>query len=114
MIEGEFIYGMITNSTSVGGFRKLIRKNVLLDDGEFEVMLIRKPRNPMEMQEILKVFLMEATDSECILTFRASALTIDSPEEVPWVLDGEFGGTPKEITIKNQRQALSMICPREG
>lgn len=50
IIEDEFAYGMITNSVSVGGFKKLTGKNVLLDDGLFEVTLIRMPKNPGGME----------------------------------------------------------------
>ena len=55
-IEDEFIYGMVTNSKSVGGFRNMIGKNVVFDDGEFEVTLIRTPKNPIALQEIIGRF----------------------------------------------------------
>lgn len=110
-IEGEFIFGMITNSTSVGGFKNLIGKSVLMDDGMFEVTLIQKPKNPIEIQEIMSAFLMEGATSSNMVTFKTSELAIISPEEVPWVLDGEFGGTPKEITVKNLQQAFTIIHP---
>ena len=42
-IEGDFIFGMITNSMSVGGFKRITGKYVELDDGEFEVTLIKRP-----------------------------------------------------------------------
>ena len=51
-IEDEFIYGMVTNSRSVGGFRNMIGKNVVFDDGEFEVTLIRTPKNPLALQAV--------------------------------------------------------------
>ena len=40
--EGDYIYGMITNSHSVGGFRNLVGNDVEMDDGLFEVTLINK------------------------------------------------------------------------
>lgn len=52
-IQDEFIYGMISNSTSVGGFKGMTGKDVRLDDGVFEVTLIKKPRNPIELNEII-------------------------------------------------------------
>lgn len=52
-IEGNFIFGMVTNSISVGGFKGITGKNVALDDGLFEVTLIRKPENPMELNRII-------------------------------------------------------------
>ena len=54
MLEGEFIYGMVSNSISVGGFKQIAGKNVLLDDGVFEVTLIKRPKNPLELNEIIR------------------------------------------------------------
>ena len=53
VIEDEFAYGMITNSVSVGGFKNMTGKNVLLDDGIFEVTLIKMPKNQLEFTEML-------------------------------------------------------------
>ncbi|MFR5296413.1 MAG: hypothetical protein ACLTF6_17250 [Clostridium sp.] len=52
-IEGEFIYGMVTNTVSVGGFKGLINQNVSLSDGLFEVLLIRMPKTPLEFSSIV-------------------------------------------------------------
>ena len=52
-LEGDFLFGMITNSKSVGGFKSIIGKNVIFDDGVFEMTFIMRPKNPMELQEIL-------------------------------------------------------------
>ncbi len=109
IIEGDFIYGMITNSISVGGFKKLVGKSVYMDDGLFEVTLIRRPKNPLELQEIMAAILMEEMTSNNMYTFKASKLEIHSPEEVPWVLDGEYGGVPKQIIIRNLHQAIKIM-----
>lgn len=113
VVEGDFIYGMITNSTSVGGFKKIVGKSVEMDDGMFEVTLIREPKNPLELQEILNALLMEDASSERLISFKTAQLRIDSPQEVPWVLDGEFGGNPREIEVKNQYRVLSIMVPKE-
>ena len=52
-VEAEFLFGMITNSTSVGGFKRITGKYVQLDDGEFEVVLIKKPASPMELNLVM-------------------------------------------------------------
>lgn len=111
VIDGEFVYGMISNSTSVGGFKKLVGKSVFMDDGVFEVTLIKKPKNPLELQEIMTAVLMEEMTSPNMLTFKTSKLTIHSPEELPWVLDGEYGGNPKEITVDNLQKVLRILRP---
>ncbi len=60
VIEDEFIYGMVTNSRSVGGFRNMIGKHVGFDDGVFEVTLIKTPKNPIELKELLRRFVIAA------------------------------------------------------
>lgn len=112
-IEGDFIYGMITNSTSVGGFKKIVGKSVEMNDGMFEVTLIRNPKNPLELQEILNALLMEDASSERLITFKTAQLQIHSPQSVPWVLDGEYGGNPGEIEVKNQYRVLNIVVPGE-
>ena len=56
-VEGEFLYGMLTNSISVGGFKGITGKNVVIDDGMFEVMLIKQPKSPLDLQLILGALL---------------------------------------------------------
>ncbi len=113
LIEGEFLYGMISNSTSVGGFKKLVGKSVRMDDGVFEVTLLRKPKGTTELQNILTSIISADMSSEALYTFKASQLTIHSPGEVPWVLDGEYGGAPKEISVNVREKALNIFCPQD-
>ncbi len=114
VIEGEFMIGMVTNSKSVAGFRSIMGKKVLFDDGEFEVMLIKRPKNPLELQAIIKALLIESFDTEYMYTFKARKITFESDEEIPWTLDGEFGGQHEKVKIRNQRQALQiMVEPQD-
>lgn len=109
VIEDEFIYGMITNSNSVGGFKNMTGKNVLLDDGVFEVTLIRKPRNPVELNEILASLTNLIDDTDLIYSFKTNKVTFLSEEEVPWTLDGEYGGSQQAVTVRNMQQALEIM-----
>lgn len=109
IIEDEFVYGMITNSNSVGGFKNMTGKNVLLDDGEFEVTLIRKPKNIVELNAILASLTNLIDDTDLIYSFKSDCVTFFSEEEVAWTLDGEFGGSPREVTIRNMKQALEIM-----
>lgn len=110
-VEGEFLFGMITNSTSVGGFKRITGKYVQLDDGEFEVTLIKKPSNPVELNLIIAALVNRNINTDCMYCFKADALKITSKEEIAWTLDGEFGGRHKEVTIKNQMKELSIKIP---
>lgn len=108
-IEGEFIYGMISNSRRIGGFEIPILKNILYDDGEMEVTLIRKPKNAQETQKLLNSFLYQSADEEMVYMFKTSELKIVSTEEVPWSIDGEYGGSFYETDIKVECAAIKMI-----
>ncbi len=112
-IEDEFIYGMVTNSKSVGGFRNMIGKNVTFDDGLFEVTLIRTPKNPLELQEIVAALLVEQADTKHMYTFRTGHISFESVEEIPWTLDGEFGGSHDEVEINNLKQQLQIMVPKK-
>ncbi len=108
-IEDEFIYGMVTNSTSAGGFKNITGKNVQLDDGLFEVTLIRMPKNPIELNEIIASLTNLIDNTDSIYTFKTGSLQIKSLEEIPWTLDGEYGGTHSEVEIRNQKQAVQIM-----
>ncbi len=111
--EGEFLFGMVTNSKSVGGFKSIIGKNVLFDDGVYEMTFIRKPNNPIEIQEILAALLVERIDSKYMYSFRSSRVTVEAREPVPWTLDGEFGGEHTSVEICNNQRAVDIVIAKE-
>lgn len=108
IFEDDFMYGMITNSRSVGGFKNLTGKNVDMNDGLFEVTLITTPKNPMDMQEIIAGLMSGKDNSDLIYTFKTSRIRIQSDEAVAWTLDGEYGGNHKEVEIRNLHRALNL------
>ena len=107
--EGDFLFGMITNSKSVAGFKGLVKGDVQFDDGVYEVTFIKRPKNPLEIQEILGALLLEEINSNYMYSFRTRKLTIESEEMVPWTLDGEFGGEHNHIVIENNHKAVEII-----
>ena len=109
VIQGDFIYGMITNSTSVGGFKNMTGSNVQLDDGLFEVTLIKKPKNAMELSEILRSLTNLKDDTDLIYSAKTSEIHIVSEKEVAWTMDGEYGGSYTEIFIKNEKRAIEIM-----
>ena len=110
VFQDEFIYGMVTNSVSVGGFKGMTGNDVKLDDGLFEVTLIRNPKNPIELNEILACLTNMIDDSDLIYSFKTSTVHITAREEVPWTLDGEFGGAHQEVVIRNLKQRVEIFC----
>lgn len=108
-IEGDFLLGMITNSTSVGGFKNMTGKDVKLDDGMFEVTLIHKPKNIIELNTIIASLTNLKDETDLIDSFRADSVKFYSEEEIPWTLDGEFGGDHKEVQIKDHCKAVDIM-----
>ena len=111
VIEDEFIFGMVTNSRSVGGFSNMVGKNIVFDDGLFEVTLIKTPKNPIALQEIIAALLIEQVDTKHMYTFKTKKITFDSVEEIPWTLDGEFGGEQEYVEIENVQKAMEIMVP---
>lgn len=110
--EGDFLFGMVTNSRSVGGFKSIVGKNVIFDDGLFEVTFIQRPKNPMELQEILAALTISQIDTKYMYSFRSSRIVVESEEPVPWALDGEYGGEYLKAEIFNNPRAVEIrIAP---
>ncbi len=113
VIEDNFIYGMVTNSYSVGGFKSIagnvFKGRIALDDGLFEVTLIKMPKNPMELNSILAALAIQNIDTQYMYSFKSGRLVIESEEEVAWTLDGEFGGAHKAVTLTNEKRAMDIM-----
>lgn len=113
VIEDDFIYGMVTNSYSVGGFKSIagnvFKGRIALDDGLFEVTLIKMPKNPMELNSILAALTIQNIDTEYMYSFKSGSLLIESDEEVAWTLDGEFGGKHNRVMLTNEKQAMDIM-----
>ena len=107
-VEGNFVYGQITNSLSIGGFKNFGSKNMSFSDGKFETVLIKTPENPLELQRIINSLLMDDLSDEMIVFRKSSRVVIKSKEEVPWTVDGEYGGSFKTTRVSNIRKAVSM------
>ena len=109
-MEEDFIFGMVTNTTSVGGFKGLVARNVALDDGLFEVLLIRTPTTALELTNILSSMITKEEYNEYVHRFLASKLRITCSEPVDWVLDGEFGGAEREVEIENLTKRIEILA----
>ena len=110
-VEGDFCFGSISNSSSVGGMFKLREEDVRLNDGEFEVFLVRKMPLPLLVKTILEV-MNQVYNPDRVLYFKTSKIKLVSPyEDVSWSLDGEFGGAHREVMIHNLERAIKLITP---
>lgn len=112
-LEEDFMYGMVSNSRSAGGFKNITGKNVKLDDGVFEVTLIKKPQNVIELNLIMAALVGGSIDTACMYCFKTAHITFESDEPIAWTLDGEYGGSHTEVDIRNEMQALRIMAPEE-
>ena len=109
MLYDEFIYGMITNTESVGGMKGIIPGAIDLQDGVFEVTLIRTPKTPIDLTDIVNFLLGTSKESQFVYSFQTSELKITCADEVPWTLDGEFGGAHEIVNVKNMHEAVEIM-----
>lgn len=108
-ISEEYIYCQITNSLSVGGFPTLGTRHMSFCDGKFECLFIRRPKNAEDMNRIWDAFLTNDIDQDIFVYETASKITIDCEEEIPWTIDGEFGGNHSHAEVTIDNRAVSII-----
>ena len=107
--EGEFVFGMITNSSSVGGIKGITGKNVEMNDGLFEVMLVRAPKSIMHLQEIITAMVSGKDSDNSLVRFKTKKLEISSETPVAWTRDGENGGEHTCVVLENLQQAFEIL-----
>lgn len=112
-IEDDFIYGMVTNSISVGGFKMFTGKDMVLDDGLFEMLLVKIPKNLMDLQAIIGALLLQKVEDNYMVYAKTKEVTMISGNSVPWTLDGEDGGEHETACILNCQKAIQIIRPIE-
>lgn len=110
-IQDEFIIGLVTNSLFVGGFRDILPADSALDDGVFEVLLIREPKSLNDLSDLIVDLTKGALkNNPNVLFIRCNQLRITSTEPMDWTLDGEYGGNPTQTDIQNLHKAFSVVC----
>ena len=113
IVEDSFLFGAISNSTSVGGILKLAPDKVDMRDGKFEILLIRAPQEAFELTECI-VALQKQTYTCSMITFlSATDVKITADPEMNWTLDGEFEPGKATVEIENLYHAVQIICPEE-
>lgn len=109
-MEDDFLLGLVSNSVSVAGFRAYKKKNIKMDDGMLEGLFIRNFQSLVEMQETLNALMTKNLDAPAIFTFSSHDIHIICDEPIPWTLDGEDGGSYREVRMHNYKRALPILC----
>ena len=111
-LEGEFIYGGISNSMSIAGFRWFNEEDIDLSDGKFEAIFIRKPKKLSGYFRLLNDFRhKDYMVNRDFVYFKASNIQIQTDKNVAWTIDGEYAGDLNFVDIKNCNKAIELaIC----
>lgn len=113
VLEDDYLFGAICNSTSVGGIMTLNPTQVDLQDGKFEVLLIRAPKNLQELPECL-LAVQKGQYNSAMMTFRsASKITVEADPEMAWTLDGEKEEGHAVVEVKNLQRAIQIVRKEE-
>lgn len=107
IIEDEYIHGMVTNSVSVGGFKNIVGKNVGLDDGIFEIMLVKRPKNIIDLNQII-AGLTNHKENEFVSFKNGKKFKFETKEDLIWTLDGEYGGKTTNCDIEVLHKAVKL------
>ena len=111
-VSGEFIFGSISNSKSIGGFEWFKRSGVKINDGDFEMLFIKKPKNILGYINTMHALIWKQHYKKKYFEYyQTDNIKIKSKIGVPWTIDGEFGGRKKEVEIKNINKAIEYIIP---
>lgn len=107
-IEGEFIFGAVTNTTSVAGIVKIKSSIVDLQDGLFEIILVKNPKTPNDLNKILTGITNSNFNNDMFIFLKARNIEFHMPEKIFWTLDGEKADGEKTVFIRNMPRALTL------
>lgn len=110
-VEDNFIYGMVVSSESIGGFRGITGPDVKLNDGEYELFLVRDCK-AYELPELVNDILHGKFDNKNIIYKRVKEVYFSSPSPVAWTLDGEFGGEFTTVHVTVHKKAVTFMTPK--
>ena len=109
IIEDDFIFGMVSNATQVGGIKTMSELAISLNDGLFEVFMVRAPKSISDIPDMVSEALRQDMNAKSFLNFKCTRAVFSFDRAVPWTIDGEFGGDCERVEIKNMNNALGII-----
>ena len=109
IVEDDFIFGAVSNSTSIGGVLTLDPKQVDMSDGKFELLLVRAPQDLGEVSECLRALQTQKYNCRMVTFLSASQVRITASPNMIWTLDGERGGGYEQVEVKMLHHALQLL-----
>jgi YegS/Rv2252/BmrU family lipid kinase len=110
--EGNYAVGMITNSRLVGGMKNITGSNVDMNDGLFEVTMVRTPTNPIEINRVIAELTTDIQQCTMVDKLKGHRIVIEAQDDIAWTLDGEYGDTLRSVTIQCHTKALNLFLNR--
>lgn len=107
--EGDFIFGAVCNSTSLGGLVKLDPSRVKMDDGLFELLLLRMPKTPLDLQNLITAMTRMQYEYPGVIFRHVQHVTLTTQAHIPWSLDGEFAPSVERVDIDNLSGAVELL-----
>lgn len=108
--EDGYLFGAISNSTSIAGLMKLSPEDVSFDDGEFELLLVRVPKTAAQLQSLTRALMYQDYGDPQGLIFRhVRRVTAEAQEDLPWTLDGEFAPAAPRVDISIEDGGIEML-----
>ncbi|MCH5186858.1 MAG: YegS/Rv2252/BmrU family lipid kinase [Oscillospiraceae bacterium] len=108
-IEDDFLFGMVSNTVQVGGMKIPSDVAFSINDGLFEVLMVRAPKSVADIQGMIAEALRQEVASKSFLNFKAKKIRFISDSPMPWTLDGEFGGDCVDVTVENISKAIGIV-----
>jgi diacylglycerol kinase family enzyme len=111
MLEDDFVFGMVTNSRSIGGFRLPDNLQIKNNDGLFELVLLRKFHRFSELQNVVAALMNGDFYSRSFIVRHVKYVKIKCDVSPDWTLDGEYGGCYNNVDISVHQSALQIMAP---
>ena len=109
VLEDEYIFGAISNSTSVAGILTLSEDLVDMNDGVFELLLVRKPENLLELNDCVLALTTQDYHTPMLTFTSARSVEIEAPEDMDWTLDGEREPGSAHCRVENLHDAIGIV-----
>ena len=109
VVEDDFIFGAISNSTSVGGILTLDPRQVDMGDGLFELLLVRAPRDLTEISECIRALRTQKYNCRMITFLPTRSVQVTASPEMNWTLDGEKEQGHEWVAAENLHHAIRLI-----
>jgi diacylglycerol kinase family enzyme len=108
-VENNYVFGAVSNSTSVAGILTLPQEIVNMSDGKFEILLVKNPKTPIELNECIRALTSKDYSSEMLDFFSSDRIAITAQKDMDWTLDGELQKGSDTISVKNIKHAIKVI-----